>query len=82
MQNAVQFEFRVFERLNYSNGLLIELMKLFRWWLHDPGGDEILTRAAENDLTLPLHGKIKFHPSKAGQFSTSYLLRSVDIFSL
>ena len=32
--------------------------------------DEISTRPAGTDFTLRLHGKTKFHPDKAGQFST------------
>ena len=43
------------------------------------GRDEISTRPARTDFPLRLHGEIKFHPDKAGQFSTWYLFRFVFI---
>ena len=42
--------------------------------------DEISTRPAETDFTLRVHVEIKFNPGKAGQFSTSYLIRFACIF--
>ena len=39
--------------------------------------DEISTSSVGTDFTLRLHGEIKFHPGKAGQFSTWYLLKFV-----
>ena len=42
--------------------------------------NEISTRAAGTDFTLRLHGEIKFHSGKAGQFSTWYLFKYVYIF--
>ena len=39
--------------------------------------DKILICSAGTDFTLRLHGKIKFHPGKVGQFSTWYLFRFV-----
>ena len=42
--------------------------------------DEISTRPAGADFTLRLHVEIKFHPGKAGQFSTWHLFRFVYIF--
>ena len=43
--------------------------------------DEISTRLPETDFTLPLHVEIKFHPGKAGQFCTWYLIK-LHAFSL
>ena len=41
--------------------------------------DEISTRPAVTDYTLRLHGKISFHPGKAGQVSTWYLFtKTID----
>ena len=42
--------------------------------------DEILTRAAGTDLTLPLHVQFEFCTGKVGQFSTWYLFRFSWIF--
>ena len=42
--------------------------------------NEISTRPAEADFTLRLHREIKFHPGKAGQFSTRFLFRFVQYF--
>ena len=42
--------------------------------------DEILTGPARTYFTVRLHGEIKFHSGKAGQFSTLYLFRLVYIF--
>ena len=41
--------------------------------------DEILTHPTRTYFTLKLHVDIKFHPHKAGQFSTLYLFRFVCI---
>ena len=41
---------------------------------------EIHTRPAGTGFTLRLHGEFKFHPGKAGQFSTWYLFIFVHIF--
>ena len=42
--------------------------------------DEISISPSGTYFTLRLHGKIKFHPSKAGKFSTWYLFRFAYIF--
>ena len=42
--------------------------------------NEISTCPAGTDLTLRLHGAIKFHPGKMGQFSTWYLFRYIHFF--
>ena len=42
--------------------------------------DEISTSPDETDFNLRLHVEIKFRPSKAGQFSTWYLIRFAYIF--
>ena len=41
---------------------------------------EFSTVPAGTDFTIRLHGKIKFHLGKVGQFSTWYLFRFVYIF--
>ena len=42
--------------------------------------DEISTRPAGADFTLRLHREIKFHPSKAEQFSTWFYLDLYNFF--
>ena len=42
--------------------------------------DEILTSPTATDFTIQLHVKIKFRPSKTGQFSTWHFIRSACIF--
>ena len=42
--------------------------------------DEISTHPTGTDFTQRFHGEIKFHPEKAGQFSTWYLFRFAYIF--
>ena len=44
------------------------------------GRHEISTLPTGADFTLRLQGEIKFHPGKAGQFSTWYSFRFVYIF--
>ena len=39
--------------------------------------DEISTRSTGTDFTRRLHGEIKFHLGKAGQFSTWYMFKFV-----
>ena len=68
---------------NMNTSKMTFLWKFYklRCWLRVPvSRDEISTRPAGTDFTLRLHASIKFHPGRAGQFSTWYLFRFVQIF--